>query len=286
MEIKPPVDYCQQLEKIAKRGCIIDNEQLALEFLKRVNYYRLTAYFLPFKTQDDKYISGTHFSQVVGIYQFDHDMRRLLFPIIEEIELALRAQIAYYYGHRYGALGYLDKKNFSGRHNHDNFLEHIEREKEHNKQQPFVKHHIEKYSGRFPIWVIIELFSMGELSLFYADMKRADRKSIAKSFSAPSDKHMISWLKSLTILRNFCAHYSRLYDAALPGIPRTPNGFCIQLGNRLFDYIVVLKLLYRDNAGWINSFVANLCVLMDKYDEFIELKRIGFPSDWGKILSE
>ena len=59
MEIKPPVDYCQQLGKIAKRGCIIDNEQEALEFLKKVNYYRLTAYFLPFKTQDDRYISGT-----------------------------------------------------------------------------------------------------------------------------------------------------------------------------------------------------------------------------------
>ncbi len=80
---------CQQLEKIAKRGCIIDDEQSALEFLK---YYRLTAYFLPFKTQEDKYISGTNFSQVVGIYQFDHDMRKLLFPVIEEIELALRSR--------------------------------------------------------------------------------------------------------------------------------------------------------------------------------------------------
>lgn len=284
MQIKPPVDYCQQLEKIEKRGCIIDNEQKALEFLKKVNYYRLTAYFLPFKTQDDRYISGTHFSQVVGIYQFDHDMRRLLFPIIEEIELTLRAQIAYYHGHRYGALGYLDMANFSKKHNHKNFLEHIEREKGHNRQQPFVQHHNEKYSGQFPIWVIIELFSMGELSLFYADMKRADQKCIAKLFSAPSDTHMRSWLKSLTILRNFCAHYSRLYDANLPGVPRTPKGFAIQLGNKVFDYIVVLKLLYCDNIGWENSFATGLCAIIEKYRDLIELERIGFPPDWEKII--
>ncbi|NBJ89938.1 Abi family protein [Acutalibacter sp. 1XD8-36] len=276
---------CQQLEKIAKRGCIIDDEQSALEFLKRVNYYRLTAYFLPFKTQEDKYISGTNFSQVVGIYQFDHDMRKLLFPVIEEIELALRSQIAYFFGHRYGALGYLDKANFSERHNHENFLEHIEREKEHNKQQPFVQHHNEKYSGKFPIWVIIELFSMGELSLFYADMKRADQKGIAKAFAVPSDKHMKSWLKNLTILRNFCAHYSRLYDAKLPGVPRTPKGFGIQLGNRLFDYIVVLKLLYSDSIGWTNSFAPGLCATIEKYRDLIELKRIGFPADWEKIIA-
>ena len=93
--------------------------------------------------------------------------------------------------------GYLDGANFSKRHNHENFLEHIEKEKEHNRQQPFVQHHNEKYSGQFPIWVIIELFSMGELSLFYADMKRADQKCIAKLFSAPSDTHMRSWLKNI-----------------------------------------------------------------------------------------
>ena len=96
---------------------------------------------------------------------------------------------------------------------------------------------------------------------------------------------MRSWLKSLTILRNFCAHYSRLYDANLPGVPRTPKGFAIQLGNKVFDYIVVLKLLYCDNIGWKNSFSTGLCAIIEKYRDLIELERIGFPPDWEKIIA-
>ncbi len=46
--IKPATTYDEQIEKIKSRGCIIDNEQWAKEVLQQINYYRLTAYFLPY----------------------------------------------------------------------------------------------------------------------------------------------------------------------------------------------------------------------------------------------
>ena len=51
-----------------------------------------------------------------------------------------------------------------------------------NKHLPFVKHHIEKYDGKFPIWVAVELFSFGQLSYLYSIMKSKDKKSVAKQY--------------------------------------------------------------------------------------------------------
>lgn len=79
----------------------------------------------------------------------------------------LRTQFSYYHSHKYGPLGYLNDKNFNRRHNHERFNNHIERAIENNKNQLFVKHHRNKYNGQFPLWVIIDLFSTGDLSYFF-----------------------------------------------------------------------------------------------------------------------
>ncbi len=54
--IKPPTTYKQQIEKLRLRGCIIEDEAHAIDILTKVNYYRLTAYFLPFKKKDNSYL--------------------------------------------------------------------------------------------------------------------------------------------------------------------------------------------------------------------------------------
>jgi len=47
-----------------------------------------------------------------------------------------------------------------------------------NRRTLVVKHHQGKYGGQFPIWVIIEFFSMGMLSYCYSDLKSEDQKTI------------------------------------------------------------------------------------------------------------
>ena len=62
-----------------------------MSVLKAVSYYRLSAYFLPFKNNDDTYVKGTNFEQVFDIYEFDRKLRRIIFSAIEEIEVFTRA---------------------------------------------------------------------------------------------------------------------------------------------------------------------------------------------------
>ncbi|XXG32323.1 MAG: Abi family protein [Ferrovum myxofaciens] len=58
-----------------------------------MNYYRLRAYWLPFETTlpggEHQFRTGTTFSDVIGIYQFDRALRLLLLDAIERIEISL-----------------------------------------------------------------------------------------------------------------------------------------------------------------------------------------------------
>lgn len=53
MEIKEFKDYKSQVVRLVEHGCEdIISEEYAIDILKRTNYYRLTAYFLPFRDDD------------------------------------------------------------------------------------------------------------------------------------------------------------------------------------------------------------------------------------------
>lgn len=284
-ELKPATTFDEQLNKIKERGCIIGDEEWAKDVLKQINYYRLTAYFLPYKEPDETYAEGTTFNNMYRTYEFDRKLRHLLFTTIEEIEIMLRAQLSYYHAHKYGALGYENEENFNNWHNHEKFINQIKDDIERNKNKLSVKHHNKFYGGKFPIWVVIELFTVGQLSIFYSDMIRSDKKTIAKDLYKTTDTNMTSWLKCLTELRNNCAHYSRLYNNRLVSVPATPKGFSYSLGKEVFDYILVLKFLYYDPIKWKQEFMVNLETLIEEYEPSIELSRIGFPENWKEILN-
>lgn len=284
MCIKSPTSFEEQLNKIKSRGCIVQDDSFALEVLERINYYRLTAYFLPFKTNTDVYKPGTDFYIVYRIHEFDRELRNILLPIIEEIELKLRSQLSYYHSRRYGALGYLSQQNFNRKHQHDRFIQHIEKAKQENRRQLFVEHHIQKYGGKFPLWVIIELFTTGELSYFYSDMKMEDQKVLARTLFDATPKLVRSWLICLTILRNYCAHYSRLYYTFFPATPGLPFEYPYTAGKRVFDYILVLRFLYHNDDRWSQAFIPRIYDVLYEYSDAIRLEYIGFPPNWENIL--
>lgn len=211
-------------------------------------------------------------------------MRRVLFSAVEQIELYLRTQFAYFYAHKYGPLGYMDASNYGSKHDHARFRKLFESEVQHNKTVPFVKHHCEKYEGNFPIWVATELFSFGMLSFFYRDLKTADKKEIARDLYNTTYGNLDSWLRCCTDLRNICAHYGRLYYRVFSAVPATPKGFPVVLQRSLFDNIVMLKFLYPDRDRWNSEVLSAIIALLEEYAGDIELSHIGFPDTWEELL--
>lgn len=296
MNIKEPKTYDEQLDILISRGCEISERNAAINMLKRTNYYRLSAYFLPFKLQDGTYQSGTSLENVYGIYEFDKRITVLLCGLIEEIEVFIKCQIAYYHSIKYGALGYLYEENFlpSKAEKHRELMAIFQKEVANNKDTPCVKHHMLKYDGKFPFWAAVELFTLGNISQFYSQMTAADKKSVCIEISNMTGytytyAQMESLLFCLTHLRNKCAHFSRLYYYKFGTIPKFPayvlQNTSVNAQNlHIYQYLYVLKLLTPVPERW-TSFITELEALIDTYSEKIERHHIGFPSDWKQELS-
>ena len=284
MELKPATTIQEQMELLKKRGCTIRDDAACAEFLRNVNYYRLTAYLLPFRNADHTYMDGITFERIRGIYDFDQRLRSLIFAVVEEVEICTRARLAYHLGHKYGPLGYLDAGNYNHSRQHSRFVSQVESEIERNKSALLVKHHRRNYGGKFPVWVIVELFSLGMLSRCYADLKLDDRKQIASAFST-KEIYLKSWLRSLTLLRNVCAHYGRLYYTMFTSLPKIPPHLCLAQTGKLFDQLLTLKLLTPAPSAWNAVFLSSISVLVKEYSGFIDLAHVGFADNWESILN-
>lgn len=284
LDVKDPITYDEQVKRISQKGFIIEDVDSCKEFLKQANYYRLLAYYLPFKKKDGTYFKGIPFKRIQRIYEFDSHLRSVLSRIIEQIEFYLRTQISYHLSLAYGALGYLDVSTFNSHHNDEIFKEKIAACISDNKRTLVVKHHNQKYGGKFPLWVIIEFFSMGTLSYLYADLLTPDKKQIASTSFNTSADCLQSWLRCLTDLRNRCAHYSRLYYWIFSAVPKTPQKAPYTFDRKLFSQILMLKYLYPDKNKWNSSVSIDIETLVDEYLPDISLKHIGFPENWKELL--
>ena len=283
-QVKSPATVEDQIEKLKSRGCIIEDMDHAVCALSNINYYRLAHYFAIFLETKTRYREGTSFEVVMHIYDFDRLMRSLLLLALEEVEITMRANISNYHALKYGALGYLNESSFDDRHNHKAFLKKIDRMIENNTGEQLVTHHIKKYGGAFPLWVIMELFSFGALNTFYSDMKVEDKRAIAEAAFDLPYRCVENWLNCLSELRNQCAHYNRLYANELSSVPKQPPDMDRTMSNTLFDYIIVLKKLYPRSDVWNTAFAAKLTLLIAEYSEVIDLSYIGFPENWEDIL--
>ena len=282
-EVKKPTTIEEQINILKRHGCFVSDEAFCRQILESISYYRLSAYFLPFKTDSGMYKEGTSFHRVYRIYEFDRKLRAILFSALEEVEIYLRSRVSSFHAHKYGSIGYLDESSFSGRHDHTRFQDRIELEIKNNQKILFVKHHVDNYDGKFPLWVIFELFTFGMLSYFFTDLKTQDKKNLASKLYNTVPQNIISWLRCCTDLRNICAHYGRLYYRIFPA---APGGLPLSNAarHRLWGAVCALRQLYPDKNKWNYEVLASLASLFEEYNGDISLYHLAFPNDWSKQL--
>lgn len=285
MELKKPTTYSEQIELLIEKGVITDDPDLNVKFLSNVNYYFFSGYLLPFIDREaNKCLSPITFQRLKNIYEFDAQLRNLIALTIEQIEVYLRNKISYYFAHHYGAEGYMDSCSYGEKHDHETFLKNINACKNSYRKTEIFKHHIEKYDGHFPVWVIIEFLPLGSLSYLFGDMKSNDKKAIAINDFGLNYKILESWLRCLTDLRNKCAHCSRLYFWIFSAVPKRVKNDKFKPDRRLFSQLYMLKHMYPNKELWNELFFDKLLQLIDHYKDDINLCHIGFPENWIELL--
>ena len=111
---KQAITIDQQLSLLKNRGLIIDNESEAEDILYRVSYFRLADYWRPMEIDHTtrQFRNGSRFSNVIMHYQFDTELKALLFRAIQEIEIAMRTRIIHHFSLLHGAFWFMDANLF------------------------------------------------------------------------------------------------------------------------------------------------------------------------------
>ena len=299
---KPPLTIPQQIIKLKERGLLLGDEARVTQYLNGIGYYRLSAYFLPFIDRNENqtnhcFLADTEFEQVLQLYIFDRKLRLIVMEAMERIEVAIRTQWANELTvSDNDAHAYMKPELFKDPWKHQKNMAKVAGELS-GSSETFVTHYLSKYKQPYlpPTWAMAETLSFGSLSHWYANT--ADNKAkgrIAKSVGIPTVETMEGVLHALTLVRNTCAHHSRLWNRQftkpIPYIKRlsqilqinesqgSSGGIQKQPSKKLFNYLVVtvhMMKTIQPSTQWQERLSEHLSQLNSQ-----QQAATGFPADW------
>ena len=293
MELKSPMSFEQQLEKLKYHGMTIENDNETINILSQINYYRFTGYALQFRKEADKsdFIEGTSFDKVYQIYKFDEDLRHILRKYIEKIEVYYKTLIAYEFSMVKCVTPphdqHYDENNFFNKRGYNDVMNSFKKEENYYRDSLIVQHHKLKYNSKMPLWVIVELMSFSNASKLYNSMYISEKRKIANKIGT-GEETLENHLHCLSVLRNKCAHAARLYNTTFNPPAKFSSSFLRKhpeiINDTLFAYIyVLLKRLPEESMK--KSLLTDLYAVLEQYDEYIHLSDMGFPEEYEKLLN-
>jgi abortive infection bacteriophage resistance protein len=292
---KPALSFEQQAQRLIDRGLLVADRATLVQRLSSVNYYRLSAYWYPFKkidpaTGQERLAPNTAFETIWRRYTFDRELRLLVMDAVERVEVAiLRTRMVEQYTLLHGPFGYCERANFRPEFLPDDYahlLNGLDDEVARSKEE-FVKRFQKKYTDepRLPLWMAVEVMTFGQLFTFFRQLHRTEQQLLAKQFDL-FPPVLESWLHSLNFIRNACAHHARLWNREIPIRPALPEKkhhpewyTPVTFPN---DRIGAVLTLLRYLLGYLDpqhDWQIRLEQLFVAYPE-IPLRFMGLPDNW------
>lgn len=282
------------------------------QWLRNVGYYRLSGYWYPYRVANrdkphqrlDGFQPGTCFDDIVLLYEFDRKLRTLLHDGIERVEVALRTVI----GHHIGSidpLAYFHATTFRPSFKHARWistaLSRVSRSYTHSKA---IRHHYDNYNGSLPIWVLTDYLDFSDISRLYDGLRSMAQWDLAEELGVKLELTLLSknqqqkakkshplarWFEQLTIVRNTCAHHSRVWNISFTPASTTAlqtrtglESLPVSQSEKLYGSIVMIDYLLKvvsPGSTWSRK-VNDLVI-----ESFIPLggrspDEMGFPINW------
>jgi len=309
--VKPFATINEQIDVLASRGLELDRTA-AEKWLRSVGYYRLSGYWYPYRaigeTQQqarlDQFLPRTSFDDVVRLYEFDRKLRTLVFDGLQRVEVALRSHLSYILGST-GPLAYRDPTAFRPTFDREAWLatahSRVNRARRHSEP---IRHHEARYSGELPVWVLMEVLDFADTSKLYDGLLARDQWMIAELFGVTVDDQSLSpnqrtkarkahplarWFEQLTVLRNTCAHHSRVWNRSFTPVSTAALRTIDDLrslpegqSERLYGALSVIGYLLQTISPG-TTWTEKVRTLIE--DSFIALSgravaELGFPAQW------
>ena len=275
--------------QLIERKLLIEQPEKVKTYLSHIGYYRLSGYMHPFLKRDGtkEFQEGSHFSKVLDSYLFDKKLRQVLLDMCERIEISIKTNLCNIMALKHGPHWYLDGSHFRKYDHYQHFIHDVE-EYCTECHDSFIKHYLRKYSAPRlpPIWMIIQTLTFGQVSRLYDNLKASPERSAIAYCYGITPGIFESWLKSISFVRNCCAHHSRVWNRHFPLKPIIPTDkdkcFLATVNDdtnkRLYGTLsCMLAMLEKINPN--ASCRRRLKGLFREYPH-VSLVEMGFTADW------
>lgn len=218
--MKPFITYFEQLNNlIQKKHLNISNRSYAKNKLLNIGYYSLIDGYkdIFYNPMTRTYEKGTNFTDIVALYDFDENLRSLVFKYICHIEQKIRSLISYSFCEVFSEnqAAYLNSANYNiskmNRYHISKLISKLTYEATKNTEHNYVVYQRNTY-GNVPLWVIMKTLTMGQTSKMYSFMHPSIKSKISIHYDNITEKELIQYLRIFTIFRNLCAHNERLFS--------------------------------------------------------------------------
>lgn len=299
----------QQIAKLKARGLSIADEADAATKLNHHGYYRLSGYWHCLRKFDlfsgshlDEFLPGAKLDYAIELLEFDCRLRAAFLSAAEQIEIALRVQVAILLGaqdpwahrlpdklyHRFTSQ--IDPR--TGTIPYEDWIAKLNKDEARSKEQ-FAVHFREKYLGHPPIWVSIELWDFGMLSRLIGGLTALDQKALGQAYGLTRRELLPSWVRSINHIRNVAAHHSRLWNRSPADQPVPPKvGEFAELEHLANDPYALVRLygvaapmqylLKQMDPIAASKWAEKLKALMPQFPAIpgVPVTQTGFPDGW------
>ena len=280
------------------------------EFLGYAGYFRASRYGKFLLTQVNAFGSKANSKVFFELYDFDMQLRLLLFKYCKKAEVRFKSAIANAVSLKTGDAGfYLDRQYYTPTKSEKDkktrnrnitffntkFFANLTNDEE-KLRRDVVKHpELREYrkggtrqNNVLPVWAAFSYFEMGTIVMIYSYLRGDLRKEVldytysASNYKKEVTKQMDTWLDAVRNLRNYCAHHSMVVGmTSSVVIPDNRDSTDVLPDNtNLYSRLYALKkILLQQDAD----------MLMNELDRLISRTKIDvykmniLPANWKDL---
>lgn len=298
----------EQIQILRDKGLVITDEDMTKEILLRENYFFLSGYRHLFLDgiKSKRFKKGTDFRELYALFNFDRQLRYIIFKNLLIIENNLKSIFSYQLSKNYGfkEKDYLKPTNFNTSSEKSrqvgDLLRKIKRQIRINGGQHSATTHYMSNYGYIPLWIVVKVLSFGIVCELYSIMKSKDQIEIAEIYNLRVED-LLSFLPILANYRNLCAHEDILYDNRtsisintykyhdLLDLPKLDDEYTFGK-NDLFALIIIMKFLLRKDEfrllikeiDYEKSLLGGKLKVIDADDV---MGFMGFPKNYTELIN-
>lgn len=304
-----PMDLESQVV-LMKKYIIFRQRKKMREFLGYAGYFRASRYGKFLLTQVNAFGSKANSKVFFELYDFDVQLRLLLFKYCKKAEVRFKSAIANAVSLKTGDAGfYLDRQYYTPTKSEKDkktrnrnitffntkFFANLTNDEE-KLRRDVVKHpELREYrkggtrqNNVLPVWAAFSYFEMGTIVMIYSYLRGDLRKEVldytysASNYKKEVTKQMDTWLDAVRNLRNYCTHHSMVVGmTSSVVIPDNRDSTDVLPDNtNLYSRLYALKkILLQQDAD----------MLMNELDRLISRTKIDvykmniLPANWKDL---